>query len=71
MRKKPTLTEFKVQDDIVVHVPTNAKFAANPGSDEIHEYNAGNLGSVLPNGDDYDEESVWVIARQLMRDRLR
>jgi len=71
MRNKAVTEEFKVEENLVVHVPTNAKFSAYPGSDEIHVHNPGNLGSVLPNGDDYDEDSVWVIARQLMKERLR
>ena len=68
-RKLAVVEEFTVQGDEVKHVPTKATFSAYPGGVDIATCLMGHLGSVLPNGDDYNEESVWAIARQLMKDR--
>ena len=68
-RKVAAEDEFVVSDNSVTHVPLNAIFMAYPDRPEIDSYLAGDLGNVLPNGDDYDEESVITIATRLMRDR--
>jgi hypothetical protein len=70
-RKKAVETEFRVEEDAVIHMPTNARFVAHSGREDIHQYSLGHLGSVLPNGDDYEEDSVWEIARRLMNERLK
>ncbi len=61
--------EFEIEENSVIHRPLNATFYAYPGRPEIHRYIVGHLGSVLPNGDDYDEDSVWRIARKLIAER--
>ncbi len=70
-RKIAVPEEFTIQGNDVKHVPTNATFHAYEGREEINGYLVGHLGSVLPNGDDYEEDSVWAIARRLMKDRLK
>ena len=50
-------------------MPTNATFYAYPGRPVIHAHLVGHLGSVLPNGDDYDETSIWRIAKKMIAER--
>jgi hypothetical protein len=69
MRKQAVDSEFEVQGNTVLHVPTNARFNSYPGNTEIKGYNMGHLGSVLPNGDDYEEDTVFLIAKRLMKAR--
>lgn len=69
MLKTASLDEFRIDENSVTHEPLKARFYAYPGREEIHRFTRGHLGSVLPNGDDYDVDSVWEIARKLMRER--
>ena len=64
-----TEDEFDREENSVTHRPLNATFYAYPESPEICRHIVGHLGSVLPNGDDYDEDSVWRIARRLIAER--
>ena len=68
-KKIATEDEFDREENSVTHRPLNATFYAYPGRPEIHRHIVGHLGSVLPNGDDYDVESVWRIARRLIAER--
>jgi hypothetical protein len=69
-RKHPSVEEFELKENQVVHTPTNATWTAYPGQAEPHLYRASRLGSVLPNGDDYREDEIEAIALRLMRERL-
>jgi hypothetical protein len=68
-RVKPSLEEFELSENEVVHTPTNATWTAYPGRPEPHLYRASMLGSVLPNGDDYREDEVTAIALKLLAER--
>jgi hypothetical protein len=68
-RKIAVEDEFDREENSVTHGPLNTTFYAYPGSPEICRYIVGHLRSVLPNGDDYDEDSVWRIARRLIAER--
>jgi hypothetical protein len=68
-RKEATVEEFVVSGNEVKHVPTNATFYAYKGQKEISSYLRGHMGSVLPNGDDYEEETIERIAAKLMKER--
>ncbi len=69
-RRLPTPEEFEVKENSVVHKPTGATWRAYPGRPEPSHYTRSMLGSVLPNGDDYREHEVTVIALQLLKERL-
>jgi hypothetical protein len=69
-RKIPSVAEFEVDGDEVIHKPTNATWTAYPGRPEPHLFRQSMLGSVLPNGDDYREHEVTEIALRLLRERL-
>jgi hypothetical protein len=68
-RVKPTLEEFEVRGNEVIHAPTNATWTAHPGVAEPHLYRRSMLGSVLPNGDDYREHEVTAMALKLLAER--
>jgi hypothetical protein len=68
-RNLATTEEFVVSGNEVKHVPTNATLFAYEGQEEISSYIVGHMGSVLPNGDDYEEDSIKRIAVKLMKER--
>jgi hypothetical protein len=68
-KKRATVEEFVVTGNEVKHVPTNATFYAYEGGRQISRFLVGSMGSVLPNGDDYDVDSIKEIAAKLMRER--
>jgi hypothetical protein len=71
-RNEATEDEFEFEGGhTVVHLPTNARFAAYPGQGHFSNYLRGDLGSVLRNGDDYEEDIVFQIANKLLAFRLR
>ena len=61
--------EFAAFDNSVMHMPTKATFFAYPGEVTINSHIPVHLGCMLPNGDDYDADSVWKIARKLIAER--
>ena len=61
--------QFRVEEDEVIHLPTNARWTAHPGRREPHLYSLGMVGSVLHNGDDYWREDVEPIAIKLLATR--
>jgi hypothetical protein len=69
-RKLPSLEEFEVTENKVLHKPTNATWIAHDGDPEPSSYRPSMLGSVLPNGDDYRDHEVKQIALRLLRERL-
>ena len=66
---KVTLEQFKLEDHEVVHIPTGARWTAYRTIAEPHLESLGMLGSVLPNGDDYEYGDVLPIALKLLRER--
>jgi hypothetical protein len=67
---KPSIREFELKGDSVIHVPTNAMWSAFPGSPAVSFHRPSNLGSKRPNGVDYHPEEVGHIARKLLAARL-
>jgi hypothetical protein len=67
--REPSLDEFEVQENEVIHKPTNARFTAYPGIPHLHSFNRSRLGDILPNGDDYEIGAVQRIAEQLLARR--
>jgi len=70
-RVYPTLEEFELGVDQVIHKPTNAMWSALPGYAEPYAFRRSMLGSLLSNGDDYWEGEVAASARKLLADRLK
>jgi hypothetical protein len=67
--KEPSVDEFEVTGDEVIHKPTGATWSAYEGHPEPSHFDARMLGSVLENGDDYREGEVIEIALRLLADR--
>jgi hypothetical protein len=66
-RKEATEDAFEFDgEQTVVHLSTNARFTAYPGQGHFSNYLRGELGSVLRNGDDYEEDTVFRIANKLL-----
>jgi hypothetical protein len=68
--KKPTLDEFELEGDRVLHKPTGAWFEASPGRPEIAHKDFGTAGNTQPNGDDYRPHEIEEIAARMLRNRL-
>jgi hypothetical protein len=69
-RKEANEDEYEFEgENAVVHVPTNARFTAYEGQGHWSNYLRGELGNVLSNGDDYEEETVVRIANKLLAAR--
>lgn len=64
-----TEDQFKVEENDVIHVPTNARWTAYPGRAEPHLYSPGMMGSRLPTGEDYRREDAEPIAIKLLASR--
>jgi hypothetical protein len=64
-----TREQFEVGENEVMHRPTCATWIAYPGRPEAKSYRRGMLGSVLSDGDDYDEGEVTTMALQLLAAR--
>jgi hypothetical protein len=54
------------------HTPTGATFSWYPGgrADDDPRVNPGNLGNVLPTGEDFDYGEVLSVARRLWRRKV-
>jgi len=52
----------------ITHKPTGASFTPYPGEPGSGNANDGQLGNVLPNGDDYRPHEVKEMMRQLWAD---
>ncbi|WFU39873.1 hypothetical protein QA640_36980 [Bradyrhizobium sp. CB82] len=68
-RTRVTEDLFRVEENEVIHAPTNARWTAYPGRPVPANYSAGMLGSVLPNGDEYWREDVEPIALKFLAER--
>jgi hypothetical protein len=67
-RLRPTREEFKVRGNEVEHLPTRATWTMYP---ERHLYRQCLLGSVLPNGNEYREDEVTIMALELLAEQPR
>jgi len=65
-RTRVTEDQFRVEENEVIHLPTNARWTAYPGRPEPHLYSQGRVGSVLSSGEDYWREDVEPIAVKLL-----
>lgn len=65
---KATEEEFEVSGNKAVHRPTGARFTRSyPESDSDDAViNWGKAGSVLDNGDEYDQEDIANVARKIL-----
>jgi hypothetical protein len=68
-RTKVSTDQFTLEVNKVTHVPTGAHFTTYPGQTEIAHANWGNVGNVLPNGEDYWKEDVISVAQELLKRR--
>jgi hypothetical protein len=66
----PSIEEFELKGDSVIHVPTNAMWSAYPGSPAVSFHRPSNLKSQLSNGTDYRPEEVAHLARRLLAERF-
>jgi hypothetical protein len=57
--------QFEISPKGITHKPTGASFTPYPGEPSSGTMNLGQLGSVLPNGDDYRPHEVQAMMRQL------
>jgi hypothetical protein len=64
-----TEDQFDIEENSVVHRPTNARFSACPGRPEGRLANWGHAGAELPNGDDFDRDDVARVALKLLATR--
>ena len=70
-RKYPSRDEFEITLNMIVHTPTGASWLADAGEAEPKVFNAGKLGSVLPDGDEYRGGEVCAMATRILRDRVK
>jgi hypothetical protein len=68
-RTRVTEAQFKVEENEVIQLPTNARWTAYPGRAEPHLYSLGTVGGVLSTGEDYWREAVEPIAIELLAAR--
>jgi hypothetical protein len=68
---KPSIGEFELKGDSVIHTPTNAMWSAFPGSPAVSFHRPSNLGNKRPHVVDYRPEEVAHIARKLLAERLQ
>ena len=57
--------QFQVNDQGITHKPTGYNFTPHPGNPTSGVVNKGQLGDVLPSGEDYRPHEVEEMARQL------
>jgi hypothetical protein len=67
---KASRDQFRLDGDKVHHEPTGAWWSTYPDQAHPSFTNAGRLGDVLPNGEEYDEHEVRELALTLLRERL-
>jgi hypothetical protein len=57
---RPSAQEFEILKDLIVHLPTGARFTRGGN------VNYGRAGSILPDGNDYLREDVRAMAARLL-----
>lgn len=68
-RTKVTPEQFEIQASGVRHIPTGARFTADPGKSDLTHANWGRTGDVLRNGEDYRRDDVLGGAKQVWSQR--
>jgi hypothetical protein len=69
--RKALREQFCVNGDVVVHLPTGAKWMAHPKDPQLAALFMGRLGSVLDNGDEYDRRDAHELAMRMLEERFR
>ena len=57
--------QFQISPRGITHTPTGARYAPHPGAPHSGTMNLGQLGNVLPNGEDYRPHEVQTMMEQL------
>lgn len=57
--------QFEISPKGITHMPTGASFIPDPGEPAWGHLDPGQLGNVLPNGDDYEPHEVDAMMQQL------
>jgi len=57
--------QFEISPKGITHKPTGASFIPDPGEPGWGHLDPGQLGNVLPNGDDYEPHEVDAMMQQL------
>jgi hypothetical protein len=57
--------QFEVSPKGITHKPTGATYTPHPGAPYSGNMNLGQLGNVLPNGEDYRPHEVQMVMEQL------
>jgi hypothetical protein len=57
--------QFEISPKGITHKPTGASFISDPGEPGWGHLDPGQLGNVLPNGDDYEPHEVDAMMQQL------
>ena len=57
--------QFEITDQGITHKPTGYSFTPYPGLPGSGNLNKGQLGNVLPSGEDYRPDDVEEMARRL------
>jgi len=63
-----TPAQFKLLENGVAHLPTNARFTIHPGGGDLENVEIGDLGSVLTNGEQYSETEVAEMACRIWKE---
>ena len=67
----PTLVQreqFEISPKGIRHMPTGAAYSSHPGAPHSGRMNLGQLGDVLPNGEDYRPHEVQAMMELLWAD---
>jgi hypothetical protein len=57
--------QFEISPEGITHKPTRATFSPYPGEPGWGQLDPGQLGNVLPNGDDYEPQEMDAMMQQL------
>jgi hypothetical protein len=68
--RKVLRDQFSLNGDMVVHLPTGAKWIAHPKDPQLAALFMSRLGSVLDNGDEYDRREAHSIAVEILEERI-
>jgi hypothetical protein len=66
MAKPVVPNQFQVGKNKIVHKPTKATFSFDTGDNDFKSVNWGRAGEDLPTGEDYRQDDVMRVARQLL-----
>jgi hypothetical protein len=60
--------QFEISPKGITHLPTGAVYSPHPGAPHSGRMNPGQLGAVLPNGEDYRPHEVQAMIELLWAD---